>query len=52
MKLSGFPQVLVGARVSLSGSPTAKSGDLEGEVKPVSPGQGEPVSVVIDSVHP
>jgi cytochrome c-type biogenesis protein CcmH len=52
MKLSGFPQVVVGARVSLSGNPTAQSGDLEGEVKPVSPGQAEPVSLVIDSVHP
>jgi cytochrome c-type biogenesis protein CcmH len=52
MKLSGFPQVVVGARVSLSGNPTAQSGDLEGEVKPVSPGQAELVRVVIDSVHP
>jgi cytochrome c-type biogenesis protein CcmH len=52
MKLSGFPQVVVGARVSLSGNPTAQSGDLEGEVKPVSPGQAERVSVVINSVHP
>ena len=52
MKLSGFDQVVVGARVSLSGSPTAQSGDLEGEVSPVQPGQAQPVSVVIDRVHP
>jgi cytochrome c-type biogenesis protein CcmH len=52
LKLSGFPQVVVGARVSLSGDPSAQSGDLEGEVKPVSPGQAERVSVVIDRVHP
>jgi cytochrome c-type biogenesis protein CcmH len=52
MKISGFEQVVVGARVSLSGSPTAQSGDLEGEVRPVVPGQNEPVNVVIGSVHP
>ncbi|MCU7797290.1 MAG: c-type cytochrome biogenesis protein CcmI [Candidatus Thiodiazotropha sp. (ex Myrtea spinifera)] len=52
MKLSAFPEVVVGARVSLSGSPSAQSGDLEGEVKPVVPGQSEPVNVVISSVHP
>jgi cytochrome c-type biogenesis protein CcmH len=52
MKISGFQQVVVGARVSLSGSPSAQSGDLEGEVKPVSPGQPDPVNVVIDRIHP
>ncbi len=52
MKLSGFEQVVVGARVSLSGSPMAQSGDLEGEVASVSPGQPELVSVVIDQIHP
>ncbi|MCU7893332.1 MAG: c-type cytochrome biogenesis protein CcmI [Candidatus Thiodiazotropha sp. (ex Ustalcina ferruginea)] len=52
MKLSGFPEVVVGARISLSGNPTAQSGDLEGEIKPVSPGQSETVRVVINSVHP
>lgn len=52
MKLSSFPKVLVGARVSLSGTPTAQSGDLEGEVKPVTPGQSEPVKLVINSIHP
>ncbi|MEL0586245.1 MAG: c-type cytochrome biogenesis protein CcmI [Candidatus Thiodiazotropha sp. (ex. Lucinoma kazani)] len=52
MKLSGFPEVVVGARISLSGNPSAQSGDLEGEIKPVSPGQSETVRVVINSVHP
>ncbi|MEW8505174.1 MAG: c-type cytochrome biogenesis protein CcmI [Candidatus Thiodiazotropha sp.] len=52
MKLSQFSQVSVGARISLSGSPTAQSGDLEGEISAVSPGQTEIVKVVIDSVHP
>ncbi len=52
MKLSAFPEVAVGARVSLSGNPIAKSGDLEGEIKPVKPGQPGPVMVIIDSIHP
>ncbi|MBT3014059.1 MAG: c-type cytochrome biogenesis protein CcmI [Candidatus Thiodiazotropha sp. (ex Lucina aurantia)] len=52
MKLSQFPEVAVGARISLSGSPTAQSGDLEGEITAVSPGQPGIVKVVINSVHP
>lgn len=52
MRISAFPKVKIGARVSLSGSPTAQSGDLEGEVTPVTPGQSEQVSIVIDTVHP
>jgi cytochrome c-type biogenesis protein CcmH len=52
MKLSKFSQVAVGARISLSGNPTAQSGDLEGEISAVSPGQPEIVKVVINSVHP
>ncbi|MEJ2592255.1 MAG: c-type cytochrome biogenesis protein CcmI [Candidatus Thiodiazotropha sp.] len=52
MRISAFPKVKVGARVSLSGSPTAQSGDLEGEVTPVTPGQADQVSVVINTVHP
>ncbi|MBT2990535.1 MAG: c-type cytochrome biogenesis protein CcmI [Candidatus Thiodiazotropha sp. (ex Ctena orbiculata)] len=52
MRLSQHAKVSVGARISLSGSPTAQSGDLEGETSAVSPGQAEIVNVVIDSVHP
>jgi cytochrome c-type biogenesis protein CcmH len=52
MKLSKFTQVSVGARISLSGNPTAQSGDLEGEISAVTPGQSETVKVVINSVHP
>ncbi|MCU7905538.1 MAG: c-type cytochrome biogenesis protein CcmI [Candidatus Thiodiazotropha sp. (ex Epidulcina cf. delphinae)] len=52
MKLSAFPKVVVGARISLSGNPTAQSGDLEGEFKPVTPGQSETVRVIINTVHP
>ncbi|MCG7866283.1 MAG: c-type cytochrome biogenesis protein CcmI [Candidatus Thiodiazotropha taylori] len=52
MKLSGFNEVVVGARISMSGSPTAQAGDLEGEIQPVAPGSAETVQVVINSVHP
>ncbi|MEW8029599.1 MAG: c-type cytochrome biogenesis protein CcmI [Candidatus Thiodiazotropha sp.] len=52
MTLSKFSEVAVGARISLSGNPTAQSGDLEGETSAVSPGQSEIVKVVINSVHP
>lgn len=52
MKLSSFPKVAVGARVSLSGAgPSAQTGDLEGEIRPVTPGQSEPITVIIDSIH-
>ena len=52
MRLSNFDQVVVGARISRSGNATPQSGDLQGEVKPVTPGQPETVTVVIDSVRP
>lgn len=37
-KLSGFPMVVVGARISRSGSATPSAGDLEGVTEPVRPG--------------
>jgi cytochrome c-type biogenesis protein CcmH len=52
MRLSAFPEVTVGARISKSGRPIPQSGDLEGMVSPVKPGQSEPVKVVINQVHP
>jgi len=52
MRLSLFQQVLVGARISKSGNAMPQSGDLQGEVKPVTPGQAETVAVVIDGVRP
>ncbi len=52
MRLSNFDQVVVGARISRSGNATPQSGDLQGEVTPVTPGQTESVAVVIDSVRP
>ena len=52
MKLSNFEQVLVGARISRSGSATVSSGDLKGEVAPVTVAQGDIVKLVIDTVIP
>lgn len=51
MKLSNFPQVVVGARISKSGSPTPQSGDLQGIVQPVKVG-ATGLKVVIDQVVP
>jgi cytochrome c-type biogenesis protein CcmH len=53
MRLSAFPDVIVGARISKTGQATPQSGDLEGEVGPINPtGQTGPVAVVIDQVRP
>ena len=49
LRLSGFAQVVVGARVSKSGTPTPQPGDLQGMSKPVA-NDARGVSVVIDSV--
>jgi cytochrome c-type biogenesis protein CcmH len=51
MRLSSFPQVTVGARISRSGQAMPQSGDLEGEVSPVPSSQAEPVSVTISKVR-
>jgi cytochrome c-type biogenesis protein CcmH len=51
MKLSNFPEVVVGARVSKSGNATPQSGDLEGFSGPVKLGASS-VQVVIDKVVP
>lgn len=47
-RLSNFPQVVVGARVSRGGQPTPQPGDLEGLSDAVTPGSPEPISVTID----
>jgi cytochrome c-type biogenesis protein CcmH len=52
MRLSAFPQVTVGARISRSGQAMPQSGDLEGEVSPIASGQAEPVAVTIGRVRP
>jgi len=48
MKLSSFPQVVIGARVSKSANATPQPGDLEGLSAPIKVGAND-VSVVIDS---
>ena len=50
-KLSAFPSVVVGARVSKSGNATPQSGDLEALSAPLS-GRSTGVELVIDSVRP
>jgi cytochrome c-type biogenesis protein CcmH len=47
LELSSFPRVVVGARVSKSGSATPKAGDLEGASQAVEPGASG-VLVIID----
>ncbi|HSD59556.1 MAG TPA: c-type cytochrome biogenesis protein CcmI [Burkholderiales bacterium] len=51
MKLSLFPEVVVGARISKSGNATPQSGDLEGFTSPVKVGSSG-IQVVIDKVVP
>ncbi|MCB1759402.1 MAG: c-type cytochrome biogenesis protein CcmI [Gammaproteobacteria bacterium] len=50
MKISNFDQVVVGARVSRSGGAIARSGDLRGEVSPVTVGADGRIEIVIDTV--
>ena len=50
-KLSSFPSVVVGARVSKSGNATPQSGDLEGLSAPLN-SAGAGLELVIDSVRP
>ena len=51
LKLSGFPKVTVGARISKSGAAIPQSGDLEGNVNGVNTTSGQKVAVVINSVR-
>jgi cytochrome c-type biogenesis protein CcmH len=51
MKLSAFPRVVVGARISKSGNAAPQPGDLQGASAPVANDAGE-VEVVIDRVVP
>ncbi len=51
MKVSSFPEVVAGARISKSGSAAPATGDLEGLSKPLKPGTTG-ISIVIDSVLP
>lgn len=51
MKLSNFPHVVVGARISKSGNAMPSPGDLTGQVSDVKVG-AEGLQIVIDSVQP
>jgi cytochrome c-type biogenesis protein CcmH len=51
LKLSGFAEVIVGARISRSGSATPASGDLQGLSKPIKVG-ATGVAVLIDTALP
>ena len=51
LRLSGFAQIVIGARISKSGNATPQSGDLVGQSATVAPGASG-LHVVIDSVQP
>lgn len=51
LRISGFKQVIVGARISPSGNATPSSGDLMGQIGPIDVGAGKLV-LMIDSVVP
>jgi cytochrome c-type biogenesis protein CcmH len=52
MKLSQFPQVIIGARVSKSGNAIAQSGDLQTISKPMANTSATPIELNIDQVVP
>lgn len=51
LKLSGFANVVVGARLSKSGNATPQSGDLEGTTAALA-GHSSGIEIVIDTVRP
>ena len=52
MKLSLFPQVVIGARISKSGNAIAQRGDLQTLSKPLPITQKEVIDLSIDQVVP
>ena len=52
MKLSQFPQVVIGARVSKSGNAMPQSGDLQVLSKPLAVTTTTPIKLTIDQVVP
>jgi len=52
MKLSQFPQVVIGARVSKSGNAIAQSGDLQSLSKPLDAKSNPSLSLTIDQTVP
>jgi cytochrome c-type biogenesis protein CcmH len=51
MKLSAFPQVVVGARISKSGTAMPQAGDVQGFSEPVTPGAADTVQVLINEIN-
>ena len=52
MKLSMFPKLVVGARISRSGNAQAQSGDLQVLASGIDANRKEPLELRIDSVVP
>jgi cytochrome c-type biogenesis protein CcmH len=52
LRLSAFPQVIVGARVSKSGGATPSQGDLEGQTGPLAVAETPSAAVTVDRVRP
>ena len=52
LKLSQFPHVIVGARISKSGNAIAQSGDLQAISKPMAVTTTAPIELTIDQVVP
>ncbi len=52
MKLSKFPQVIVGARISRGGQAMPQSGDIEGETGPIQAADNRSVAVQINRIRP
>lgn len=50
MKMSDFPELVIGARISKSGDAISKPGDLEGYAAPLKAGASGPAEVVIATV--
>lgn len=49
--LSRFDEVIVGARISLSGDAMPAAGDLEGNSAPLDPHAADPVTITIDRIR-
>lgn len=52
MTIASVPEIIVGARVTRGGQPTASSGDLQGFSAAIVPGTVDRVRVIIDQVVP
>jgi len=52
MKVSAFPQIIIGARISKSGQAIAQSGDLQALSAPLPNTRTEPVELTIDQTVP